>query len=460
MRSEAATAIVDVGDPGGDIPTPVDGPIQRVIVVGAGIAGLVAARALQLAGIDVVVVEGRDRIGGRTHTIDVAGAAVDLGASWIHDGAGSPMLPLVDALGIERMPASNTGIALGASVLNRVDGSFPNIEAREALSAAMSGLVMSAPRFDQVKGGADLDQALGHLLGAVDHDVRATLGALIAMNEGKDAHEVDFATFAAQLLAGGTDHADVMPRGGYRGVVEHLASGLDIRTAQAVRRIAQDSQGVTVTTSSDTFTATHVIVTVPLGVLKAGTIEFDPPLPIAHAEAIERVGFGVLEKVVLAYERAVWQVDGKPAHITIVDAPRPQWPVILDLSTWYGVPVVVGFATGEHGRTLAALPEADRVTALHATICELGGPETPDPVAFATTSWAADPFLLGCYANIASGTDPRRHAADLTTLATPHGRMLFAGEHTCERGTSTVDSAWITGVREASRLLQRQQLPL
>ena len=168
MRGEAATAIVHVEDRGGDIPTPVDGPIQGVIVVGAGIAGLVAARALQLAGVDVVVVEGRDRIGGRTYTIDVAGAAVDLGASWIHDGAGSPMLPLVDALGIERMPASNTGIALGASVLNRVEGSFPDIEAREALSAAMAGLVMSAPHFDQVRGGADLDQALGHLLGAVD----------------------------------------------------------------------------------------------------------------------------------------------------------------------------------------------------------------------------------------------------------------------------------------------------
>jgi len=369
------------------------------------------------------------------------------------------MLPLGDALGLGRMPASNTGIALGASVLDRVDGRFPDAEARQALTAAMVGLVSSASQFDQVEAGADLDEALSRLLGAIDPNVRGTLGALIAMNEGKDAREVDFATFAAQLLAG-VEHADVMPRGGYLVVVEHLASGLDIRTGRAVRRIAQDANGVTVTTASDTFTGTHAIVTVPLGVLKAGTIELDPPLPAAQAEAIGRVGFGALEKVVLAYERAVWQMDGEPAHVTIVDAPRPQWPVILDLSTWYGVPVVVGFATGEHARTLAALPETERVAALHATICELGGPGTPDPVAFATTSWATDPFVLGCYANIAPGTDPARHAADLTALATPHGRVLFAGEHTCERGTSTVDSAWITGVREASRLLQRAQVPM
>jgi len=177
-------------------------------------------------------------------------------------------------------------------------------------------------------------------------------------------------------------------------------------------------------------------------------------LPAAHSSAINRIGFGALEKVVLAYERAVWQVDGSPVHVTIVDPTRPTWPIILDLSTWYGVPVVVGMATGDQGRALAAMPEAERVAALHATIRELGGPDTPDPIAFATTSWATDPFLLGCYTNIAPGTSPAQHALDIATLATPHGRVLFAGEHTCQRGTSTVDSAWITGVREASRLLQ------
>jgi monoamine oxidase len=358
------------------------------------------------------------------------------------------------------MPASSTGIALGASVLNRVDGVFPDVEARTALSTAMAGLVMSAADLGQIEHGVDLDQAMSKLLAAIDPNVRGTLGALLAMNEGKDADEVDFATFASFFFAGGPEHEDVMPRGGYRTVVEHLAAGLDIHTSEPVPRIEQHSDGVTVQTASDSFTGTHAIVTVPLGVLKARTIDFDPPLPASHLEAIDRVGFGALEKVVLAYERAVWQVDGAATHVTIVDSPRPEWPVILDLSTWYGVPVVVGMATGDYGRALAAMPEAARVAALHDTICELGGPDTPDPIAFATTCWATDPFLLGCYANIAPGTDPARHAADLTALATPHGRVVFAGEHTCERGTSTVDSAWITGVREASRLLQCREVPL
>ena len=444
----------------GAIPAPVDGEVERVVVVGAGMSGLVAARALQLSGVDVVVVEGRDRIGGRTHTIDVAGAAVDLGGSWIHNGAGSPMLPLVDALGIERMPASNVGIALGASVLNRAAGIFPDTDARTALTGAMAGLMTSAMDAGALEPGLGLEQAMGKLLAAIDPGVRATLGALLAMNEGKDADEVDFTTFASAFFGAGADHEDVMPRGGYRTVVDHLADGLDIRTAHPVQRVEQGPNGVTVHTSSGSFAGTHAVVTVPLGVLKSHSIAFDPVLPAAHAEAIDRVGFGVLEKVVVAYERAVWQIDGQPGHITVVDSPRPEWPVILDLSTWYGVPVVVGMATGDFGRALASMPEADRVDALHETICAIGGADTPAPVGFATTSWATDPFLLGCYANIAPTTHSAQHAADVATLASPHSRVLFAGEHTCEHGTSTVDSAWLTGVREASRLLQRSDVPL
>src|SRR3954452_24941523 len=242
--------VIHAGDPAADIPAPVVGPVERVVVVGAGMSGSVAARALQLSGVDVVLVEGRDRIGGRTHTIDVAGAAVDLGGSWIHNGAGSPMLPLVDALGIERMPASNVGIALGASVLNRVDGVFPDADARTALTGAMAGLMMSAADVGALEPGLDLDQAMAKLLAAIDPSVRATLGALLAMNEGKDADEVDFTTFASAFFGSGADHEDVMPRGGYRTVVDHLADGLDIRTAHSVQRVEQGSNGVSVHTSS------------------------------------------------------------------------------------------------------------------------------------------------------------------------------------------------------------------
>src|SRR5205085_4471031 len=118
------------------------------------------------AGVEVEVVEGRDRIGGRTHTVDFAGAAVDLGASWIHNGKSSPMLPLVDELGIERMPASLTQIVLTAPVLNRVDNTFPDGAARDQLTRAMAGIAFSSP--DGLKPDLDLDDAMAELLSMID----------------------------------------------------------------------------------------------------------------------------------------------------------------------------------------------------------------------------------------------------------------------------------------------------
>jgi monoamine oxidase len=99
------------------------------------------------------------------------------------------------------------------------------------------------------------------------------------------------------------------------------------------------------------------------------------------------------------------------------------------------------------------MSEPERITALHETICALAPGTAPTPVAATATNWATDPFVLGCYANIALGTEPEQHVADIEAVQAPHGRVLFAGEHTCELGTSTVDSAWHSGLREASRLL-------
>src|SRR5690348_1758006 len=134
------------------VPAPVDGPVTRVVVIGAGMSGLVAARALQLAGVDVVVVEGRDRIGGRTHTVDLGSAAVDLGASWIHPGLDSKMMPLVRALGIEPMPASSGSLVTGAAT-------FPNPTDRDAMLAAMARLMMGAMAPGTVAAGTNLDDA-------------------------------------------------------------------------------------------------------------------------------------------------------------------------------------------------------------------------------------------------------------------------------------------------------------
>src|SRR6185436_14489710 len=201
-----------------------------------------------------------------------------------------------------------------------------------------------------------------------------------------------------------------------------LADGLDVRCSIVVEGIEQGDNGVTVHTSAGPFTGSHVIVTVPLGVLKAGTVRFDPALPDPHLAAIDRVGFGAFEKVALEYDRPVWQTDGTPTHLTVVDGVLPEWPVVLDMSTWYGSPVVVGLAVGDSARALAAMDEDAKVRSLHQVIEVIGGAGTPPPHHHAVTSWTNDPFLLGCYTNISPNSTIDEQAVDVGTLATPHGR--------------------------------------
>jgi monoamine oxidase len=224
--------------------------------------------------------------------------------------------------------------------------------------------------------------------------------------------------------------------------------------------VRDDGAGITVVAGEEELHGSHAVVTVPLGVLKAGSLRFEPPLPAEQQAAVERLGFGAFEKVVLAYEHPFWHVDGAPRHVIVADPDRPAWPLVLDLSTWTGQPVVVGFTVGDHARAVAAEPEAARVAALHEVVRQLGGPDAPEPVASATTSWAADPFLLGCYSAVGQGSDPAQFLVDSAALAAPRGRVLFAGEATAGPAASTVDGAFLSGVREAQRLLGTSDVPL
>lgn len=455
----ANETVLEVTIEGDDLPAPVDGDVERVIVIGAGISGLTAARALHLAGVDVVVLEGRDRLGGRTHTVELGGAAVDLGGSWIHDGAGSPMLPYVEALGIDRLPAAPSGIVLTAAVLDRESDDGPDAGARAALSGALAGFIMSRDAVTELDPSSRLAEAIDAVLPDIDPAIRHHLALMLAMYDGADPDGVALGSFATYFFSGAVEDQDVLPAGGYRHVVDALADGLDLHSSTPVERIEQRDGEVVVHTSAGPFSGTHAIVTMPLGVLKASTVAFDPPLDHDRRAAIDRMGFGAFEKVALVYEEPWWQTDGAPSHLTVVDRKRRAWPVVLDLSTWYGVPVVVGLAVGGHARALATMTEDERVADLHQAI-STAGPDPSAPIAWATTNWTTDPFLLGCYTNIAPDSDVEQQAVDVATLATPHGRVLFAGEHTSTVGTSTVDSAWRTGLREAARLLRQRQLQL
>ena len=440
----------DDGGPG--IPGGLVGPVDRVLVVGAGIAGLTVANALAHAGVDCVVLEARERTGGRLHTVDLAGTPVDLGGSWVHHPVGNPVRRLADEAGIPCRPGDPV----------------PTLSAFDCATHA------------EVEVEAEVETGLAGFTDAIEH-LRATLGPTASAAEGIEAHlaasglagdalrrarqglraavEADAAGAAehqslewlwTQVEYGGDLFGD-LPEGGYSTVVDALAAGLDVRLDWPVAQVTATGDGVSVTSASGaTEAGTHVVVTAPLGTLRNGLPAFDPPLPAERTDALHRLGFGRYEKVALAFDRPFWR-DAGWSHLVLFP-PDPAEPAlwVFDLDAFGAGPVLVCHVF--HSATGHVLWTSRRSAVRWVT--DLLGPAygapLPEPVASVVTGWADDPYAAGAYTHVPPGATN----ADLDLLGTPvGGRVLFAGEHTQSARMGYADGALSSGVREARRLL-------
>ncbi|MCP4961426.1 MAG: NAD(P)-binding protein, partial [Actinomycetia bacterium] len=290
----ALQARLFANDGSDNVPSAPPGEVGRVIVVGAGLAGLTAARALHLSGAEVLVLEGRERIGGRTHTSHLGDAAVDLGAAWVHPGNESPLAPLFSAIDVPLLPAGLTDLVLQARVYDRSSGSYPDSAAANTLLSLLAPLALGDPN-DVLTGPADetLGAVIDRLAAQASGDPRAVAGAanavkgLFGLNGGSNV-DTEVATL---FLGEGPDETgsddeageegedvDRLPQGGFRTINEALAEGLDIRLGVGVDSIVETDSGVVVTSEGEEFAGSHVVATVPLGVLKSEAIRFDPPL--------------------------------------------------------------------------------------------------------------------------------------------------------------------------------------
>jgi polyamine oxidase len=406
---------------------------EHVVVVGAGMAGLAAARSLADEGVRVTVLEARERIGGRVWTNGSLGVPIDLGAAWIHGTDGNPMVGLAAEVGAKTVETDFNNVLMfadhGEVDAGDVQAAFEAwgeiVEELESLSEKANE---NASVADGLAEAADVDDPL------LAWNVRSS----IVTEYAADPDDLSLKWFGSEGQLGGPDL--ILP-GGYNELAQHLARGLDIRRGTEVTRIAHDGEGVHVDTSQGPVAADRVIVTVPLGVLKAGTITFDPPLPKTKRQAIERLGFGLLNKVVLAFEEPFWPES--PDMFGLVGQEQPVADVLNGL-TFAGAPLLVALRGGDDARSREALSDQVAVGEVLAAM------DAPEPTAALITRWAADPYARGSYSFLAVGSSP----ADLRALAEPVSeRLLFAGEATHEEFFATVHGAYMSGVREADRIL-------
>jgi polyamine oxidase len=472
-RGALAASAASYDDGSTSIPGGLVGETERVIIVGAGWAGLTAANALRNAGIDHVVLEGRDRIGGRAHTVDLDGVPIDMGCSWIHDPIGNPMTTFADQVGVARRDADHTVDAATYRMWDaNLDRELTSTEKLTALAHGASFVFAEAAGIAGELGAAAsfYDGAQAYLdrhglAGDARRQAEFVIRILSELSENYPWTKLslDQAVHRDLLYAGGLG---VWPVGGYARLYQAMAGPEPVRLSHHVKRIERSRDGVTVHAvvrgGSDrgrvSFSGSHAIVSVPLGVLKSRRgIRFDPPLPRDKVASIKRVGFGRIEKVAMRFDEAFWE-DALHTHIlNISNRPPFRLPLWIDVNRISGEPALVVFSAGSDAKRIHALGARGALKLTLAQLRDILGHAVPRPRAWQVTNWQGSPYTQGGYTATALGASPD----DFDVLAAPiDGRILFCGEHTHRHRYAHADGAMTTGIREAKRLLRSAAVTL
>jgi len=443
--------------PGRLRPLPAAAPKEKVLVLGAGMAGLSAARRLvdeygYRAPGQVIVLEARKRLGGRIFTDRSLGAPVDLGATWIHGIQGNPISALAD-----RYKAARLATDYESFRLYDIDGRpIPDADV-ERVDALYESILEKAEQY--ASGELDEDQSFARTL----EDIKAGAGLpapdrrILAYEEFTNL-ELELTLKLSEISSTELDQDEELPGddvlfpGGYAQIPQGLAKGLDVRLDTAVHAVELGGGGaggaggkaaaVRVTTSRGTFEAARCVVALPLGVLKAAGVRFTPELPPTLRDAIASLGFGAVHRLALLFPHVFW--DRK---IQFFGSLAPEPFELSDASRHTGKPILTVNTTGDFARALDGLPPDRAAGRILPRIRKMFGSSVPSPLRAAASDWIRSPWTRGSYTYWAVGSDSDANDA----FAQPvQGRLFFAGEHASAAYPGTVHGAHLTG-RDAAR---------
>jgi monoamine oxidase len=404
-----------------------------IVVIGAGAAGIAAARRIQAANRKVIVVEAASQIGGRCQTdISTFDVPFDRGARWMHNPETNPMIKLARAAGLEITTApSGQKIRIGRR--NARPG-----ETEEFLAALVRAnrAIDDASRKSDISCAAVLPKDLGDWAGTAEF----LLGANFAGKDLKDVSVVDKARAQDRNTA-------IACRQGLGTLIARLGEPIPLSLSTPANRISWGSRDVMVETPAGKIVARAAVITVSSNVLAAGNIKFGPDIPKRTLDAAAKLSLG-------SYDRIALQMPGNPLGLARDD-------IIIEQSTSTRTALLfanMGASSlcsidvaGSFGRDLSAQGEQAMVAFAVEWLTKLFGSDAAAAVKKSSaTRWNAAPFALGAMSVAAPGTQPSRKI-----LSEPIGCMYLAGEATHETLWGTIDGAWESGERAAEAALRR-----
>ena len=412
-RAKIPTCLRGQGNIGGDESLKTDE--TEICIVGAGFAGLAAARRLVAAGRDVVVLEARDRVGGRVWNREMSdGTIVSAGGTWLGKGQ-DRMFAICQELGMVTYPQFEDGDVLldidGAQ--HRYQGLIPNFGLLHVaalglglwrLDRMVKRLPIDAPWEAPGAGKLDaltLSEWVGNPVNVPSKKAQALLLAGLSTFFCVDPAEVSL--LGSMVLAAGGGgfqyYADSKKTethlidGGSPEVAARMAGSLAdrVRLSRPVRAIRQTDGQVEVVADGVRLKARRAVVATPPAV--ATKIDFAPALPPAHAHLLRRYVPGAVIKTIVSYDEPFWRSDGLTGETV---APASPVPVTIDQSPRSGSPgVITSFAIGPKALQLAGLPAEERREAWLKELSQRLGPKARKPSAYLETDWSAEPWSLG-----------------------------------------------------------------
>ncbi len=420
---------------------------KKIIIIGAGISGLAAARELVNQGASVKILESSNYIGGRIKTDWSLGkdAPFEFGAGWIHGPSQkNPIKQLADKSGCKYFLTNDDNVSTFDP-----DGSEWSDQKFEMVYQIWEKALEKVDEELELDDKRSLKEAIQDVYPiALQHPGAAwAFSAYTEFDKGASIERVSAVYHDDDKMF---NKPDVIIKNGYETVVNQLSKNLDINLNQDVNRIdINDNKGVRIQTNNEEYTGDFVICSVPLGILKAKKIKFKPPLPRQYLKSISKIGFGSVTKIAMKFKRPFW--DTSTQYFGVSTEEKGRWNYWLNYRTFSHENILLGLSVGDYALVADKMNnEVMKRDALQ-VLKGVWGSSVTEPIETISTRWSQNKNFLGAYSYPSPGTSPK----DYEQLATPiNDKLFFCGEHTDFNYSATTHGALISGLRTANDIIK------
>jgi len=428
-------------------------PHRVVLIIGAGAAGIAAALYLKDLGMTTIILEARNRRGGRCLTKDIKDFKVDLGASWIHCYGDTN--PISDWVRKNKYPLDQNEIGLRV-YFDEIEGPLTVAHVMEQ-QGNVSELLYKAQQKVKNNEKANLYDSINLEYLQIKTSQNDLKNRVLDMLLNKTEHY--YAASLEELSTLYYDHTgygeyggDGTPTNGYGSLIEKMSEGLEIIYNQEVTEVNYCEGNVKVITKSgEKYEADHIIVTVSLGILKAKLIKFTPELPKRKQQAIEKLGFGLMNKIILKFKKNFW--GEKVNSFSVSSNERGKFPWFYSFSNEKNV--LCCFVTDKFAKNLEKNNDKEIIEAILEYLKSFNHEKEIELEDYIITRWGQDPYALGSYSYFASGSTPEDCDILKECLIKT---VYFAGEACYKNNIGVCHGAFATGMEAAKMIILDNKL--